>query len=302
MGKDSSEIRREIEETRARMGDTVEALGYKADVPARVKDAVNDRVESVKGTIGGVVESVKDTVTGAVSGATDAVSGATGKVGSALGGARRTASQTLSETTGRVQETTSDVRSSVQNTLSNTVGSVTDKIPSPDDVRYAARRGAGIVQENPLGLALGALAVGFLAGLAAPITDIEREKVGPLRDDLVERAKSVTSDALEHGKQVLQETAQAALDAAQQSAQQHGQQVLSEAKGDTVHDQGADGSGASVAGMPSDSTQGGGLRHETSSSGTGAQTRHDTGETSVRYGELLDDDTLEPGTPGTASP
>lgn len=313
MGKDSSEIRREIEETRARMGDTVEALGYKADVPARVKDAVNDRVESVKGTIGGVVDTVKDTVTGAVSGATgavtgavsgatDAVSGATGKVGSALGGVRRTASQTLSETTGRVQETTSDVRSSVQNTLSNTVGSVTDKIPSPDDVRYAARRGAGIVQENPLGLALGALAVGFLAGLAAPITDIEREKVGPLRDDLVERAKSMTSDALEHGKQVLQETAQAALDAAQQSAQQHGQQVLDEAKGDVVHDQGLDGGRASLAGMPSDSVQGGGLRHETLSSGTGAQTRHDTGETSTRYGELLDDDTLEPGTPGTSSP
>ncbi len=36
MGKDSSEIRREIEETRARMGDTVEALSYKADVPAQI--------------------------------------------------------------------------------------------------------------------------------------------------------------------------------------------------------------------------------------------------------------------------
>ncbi len=321
MGKDSSEIRREIEETRARMGDTVEALGYKADVPARVKDAVNERVETVKGTIGSVVDSVKETVTGAVSGASgavgaasDALGGATGKVGSALGGARRSVSQTLGDTTGRLQDTTSDVRSSVQNTLSNTVGSVTDKLPGPDDVRYAARRGAGIVQENPLGLALGALAIGFLAGLAAPITDIEREKVGPLRDDLVDRAKSVTSDALEHGKQVLQETAQAALDAAQQSAQQHGQQVLSEAKGDTVHGQqqsqggdktqGADESGASAAGMPSDSVQGGGLRHETSSKGTGSQTRHDTGETSVEYGKLLDedDDTLEPGTPGTASP
>jgi hypothetical protein len=140
-------------------------------------------------------------------------------------------------------------------------------------VRSAARRGAGIVQENPLGLALGALAVGFLAGLAAPISDLEREKIGPLRDDLVERAKSVTTDAIEHGKQVLQETAQAALGAAQQSAQEHGQQVLSEAKGETVH-------------------------------GTGSQARHDGGETSTEYGKLLDDDddTLEPGTPGTASP
>jgi hypothetical protein len=64
MGKDASEIRREIEETRARMGDTVEALSYKADVPARAKDAVHDRVESVKGTIGDVMSNVKDAVGG----------------------------------------------------------------------------------------------------------------------------------------------------------------------------------------------------------------------------------------------
>ena len=33
MGQDPSEIRNDIEETRARMGDTAEALGHKADVP-----------------------------------------------------------------------------------------------------------------------------------------------------------------------------------------------------------------------------------------------------------------------------
>jgi Protein of unknown function (DUF3618) len=283
MGKDSSEIRREIEETRARMGDTVEALGYKADVPSRVKDAVNDRVETVKGTISDVVESVKDSVTGA-----------TGKVGSALGGAKRGVSESLSgatdglrgatdtlrDTTGKVGDTTNNVRSTVQNTLSNTVGSVTgkvgsvtEKLPNPQDVTRYARRGVGIVQENPLGLALGALAVGFLAGLAAPVTDIEREKVGPIRDELLDRAKDLGSDALEHGKQVLQETAQAALGAVQQSAQQHGEQVLSEAKGDTLHSQ--------------------------------QQSRNaDLGTMSSEYGVLLDEerDTLEPGSPGTSSP
>ncbi|HYW55228.1 MAG TPA: DUF3618 domain-containing protein [Dongiaceae bacterium] len=333
MGKDSSEIRREIEETRARMGDTVEALGYKADVPSRVKDAVNDRVETVKGTIGDVVESVKDTVTGATGAVGDALGGASGKVGSALGGAKRGMSDTLAgasdtlrdttgrvrETTSRVGETTSNVRSTVQNTLSNTVGSVAGKLPNPQDVTGAARRGVGIVQENPLGLALGALAVGFLAGLAAPVTDLEREKVGPLRDELVGRAKDLGADALEHGKQVLQETAQAALGAVQQSAQEHGEQVLSEAKGDTVHGQqqnqngaqdgdkrqGADGRGASSAGMPSDTSQGGGLRGETlMSGGTGSQTAADKGRTSSEYGVLLDEDrdTLEPGSPGTSSP
>jgi hypothetical protein len=264
----------------------------------------------VKGTISDVVESVKDTVTGA-----------SGKVGSALGGAKRGmseslsgASDTLRDTTGKMGDTTSNVRDTVQNTLSNTVGSVTGKLPNPQDVTNVARRGVGIVQENPLGLALGALAVGFLAGLAAPVTDLEREKVGPLRDELVGRAKDLGTDAIEHGKQVLQETAQAAIGAVQQSAQQHGQQVLSEAKGDTMHgqqqdqgdkEQGADGQGASAAGMPSDKSQGGGLRGETlMSGGTGSQTKSDTGKTSSDYGVLLDDerDTLEPGSPGTASP
>ncbi len=80
-----------------------------------------------------------------------------------------------------------------------------------------------IAQENPLGLALGALAVGVLAGLIVPVSELERRTVGPIRDDLVERAKAAGTDALEHGRQVLQETAQAALDGIQQQQQQqHG--------------------------------------------------------------------------------
>ena len=268
MGKDSSEIRREIEETRARMGDTVEALGYKADVPSRVKEAVNDRVETVKGTISDVVDSVKESLTGAY-----------GKVGNALGGAKRSVSDTLSGTTDKVGDATSNVSNSVQQTIGNVtdklggvtgkLGSVTDKLPSPGDVQYAARRGVGIATENPLGLALGALAVGFLAGLAAPVTDLERETVGPIRDDLVDRAKSVGSDVIEHGKQALQETAQNVVQTAVQTAQQHGQQVLSEATGDSVHGQSQNG---------------------------------EKSTTSSQYGVLLDDDALEPGKPGTASP
>ena len=52
MGQDTGQIREEIEETRARMGDTVEALGYKADVPSRVTTnasplSVSSKSESV---------------------------------------------------------------------------------------------------------------------------------------------------------------------------------------------------------------------------------------------------------------
>ena len=192
MGEDPRAIRHEIEVTRARMGDTVEALGYKADVPARVKDAVNDRVETVK-------ESIGD----AVGGVMDGMQQATRSVGRALGGASE----------------------SVSGRLGDTVGAVGDRLPDVSDARNAARRGVDIAQENPLGLALGALAVGFLAGLLAPVTDLERERVGPLRDDLLRRAQDAGTEMLQHGKQVVSDVAQSAMQTAQQSTQAHAREV-----------------------------------------------------------------------------
>ena len=46
MGKDPSEIRQDIEETRAQLGETAEAIGHKVDVPARAKEAVSERVST----------------------------------------------------------------------------------------------------------------------------------------------------------------------------------------------------------------------------------------------------------------
>ena len=49
MGQDPAAIRQEIEQTRERMGDTVDALGYKADVPSRTKDSISDKVAGRQG-------------------------------------------------------------------------------------------------------------------------------------------------------------------------------------------------------------------------------------------------------------
>ena len=163
MGQDPEVIRRDIEDTRERMGETVEALGYKADVPTRAKEAVTGRVSSVK-------------------------------------------------------------------------QSITGSTPSTGDVKHAARKGAGVAQENPLGLAVGSIAGGFRAGMLIPRTRVEDEKIGPVADQVKESAKQTGQEALEHGKQVAQDVAstaqehvqQAAGDVketAQQSAQEHGQQV-----------------------------------------------------------------------------
>ena len=170
MGQDPEAIRREIEETRERMGETVDALGYKADVPSRAKESVS-----------GKVTSVKEKITG-------------------------------------------------------TAGSVNESTPSTGDVKQAARKGAGMAQENPLGLAIGSVAIGFLAGMLIPSTRVENEKLGPVAHQVRDQVQSTGQEALEHGKQVAQEVASTAQehvqqakddlkDTAQQSAQEHGQQV-----------------------------------------------------------------------------
>jgi hypothetical protein len=68
MGKNASELRREIAETRERMSETVDAISYKADVPARLRDVVTERVETVKETIenamGVAGDVVRDTASG----------------------------------------------------------------------------------------------------------------------------------------------------------------------------------------------------------------------------------------------
>src|SRR6185312_8798854 len=62
MGQDPSELRSQLEDTRARVGDEVDALSYKTDVGARVGDYVDEKKEAVKSKVTGA----KDTVTGVV--------------------------------------------------------------------------------------------------------------------------------------------------------------------------------------------------------------------------------------------
>jgi gas vesicle protein len=61
MGKDPSDIRAEIEETRTRVGDEVDALSYKTDVPARVGDYVDDKKQAVKNKVTGARDAVAGT-------------------------------------------------------------------------------------------------------------------------------------------------------------------------------------------------------------------------------------------------
>jgi ElaB/YqjD/DUF883 family membrane-anchored ribosome-binding protein len=123
MGEDPNAIRDEITDTRERMGETIDALGHKADVKTRAKDNVSGKVDSVKERLG-----------------------FTGQKASAA-------------------------------------------TPDAEQVKGQVRKAAGIAQENPLGLAVGAAAVGFLAGLLVPSTQVEDDKLGPMADVVKDQAK-----------------------------------------------------------------------------------------------------------------
>jgi hypothetical protein len=194
MGQDPDAIRQDIEQTRAEMSETVEAVGYKADVPSRAKDKVSESVDNVKNKVSGTATRAKEAVVGTAS-----------RVGDAG-----------SDTTSRVGEAT----------------------PSGGQVKQQAKRAVGLAQENPLGLAIGAVAVGFLAGLAVPSTRLENERLGPVADQVKDRVKETGQEALDRGKQVAQEVASSAADTAKEQTQEHGQD-LAQSAAQTAQDLGA---------------------------------------------------------------
>jgi gas vesicle protein len=175
VGQEPDQIRAEIERTRAEMSDTVDALGYKADVKTRAKENLQGKKESAKESIVGV----KDRIVGAGDSVT---------------------------------------------------GTVSDKTPSSDEVKYKARRAKSVAQQNPLGLAIGSVAVGFLAGMLIPATRVEDEKMGEVSDSVIDKVKETGQEALEHGKQVAQEAAQSAQETVKESGQEHAQQVKDSAQ------------------------------------------------------------------------
>jgi hypothetical protein len=92
-----------------------------------------------------------------------------------------------------------------------------EHLPSTDQMRSA-------VVDNSLAMVGGAFALGLLTGLVVPVSPGERSRIGPLRDSLVDRAGDVAADVMEHGKQVIAETATAAAN----SAREHGREVLAD--------------------------------------------------------------------------
>jgi gas vesicle protein len=130
----------------------------------------------------------------------------------------------------RTKEKVTDKVDSLKEKVTGATGTVSDAAPSGDDVKQGAQRAVGVAQENPLGLAIGAVAVGFVAGMLIPGTRVENDRFGHVADQVKEQVKSTAEDAVEHGKQVAQDAAHSAVETAKESGEQHAQDLQETAR------------------------------------------------------------------------
>ncbi|HET9197875.1 MAG TPA: hypothetical protein VFN92_06440 [Solirubrobacterales bacterium] len=120
----------------------------------------------------------------------------------------------------RVKESISDKRERLIEQVQGTSHKVGDATPDGGQVKEGARHAVGVAQENPLGLALGGIAAGFLAGMMLPSTRIEDEKVGPIADQVKESAAETGQEALERGREVASQVAEQAVEGAKEVGQE----------------------------------------------------------------------------------
>jgi ElaB/YqjD/DUF883 family membrane-anchored ribosome-binding protein len=113
-----------------------------------------------------------------------------------------------------------DVKARAKDRVVGVKDRVVGATPDTGDVKQQARRAKSVAEENPLGLAVGAVAVGFLAGMLIPSTRVEDEKLGSMSDEIIERAKETGQEALERGKQVAQDAAETAKESGREHAQE----------------------------------------------------------------------------------
>jgi gas vesicle protein len=151
--------------------------------------AAKDAVKSAAGSAADLASNAKEKVSDLASQAGDKLGDLTDKV-----------KEQASGLTDRVKEQASELGRGVQ-----------------EGSRKARLGFWQLLEERPLVVGAATLALGLLAGLSIPSTDVEDELMGETRDQLLDTAKETGRDVLEKGKTV----AGAAVDAVQRAAEEN---------------------------------------------------------------------------------
>ena len=97
--------------------------------------------------------------------------------------------------------------------------------PDGEEVKRQVTGLKRTAERNPLGLAIAGAAAGFIAGLIAPATRIEDERIGPMSDELKSTAADAGREAVERGKVVAQEAGTTALETMKESGREQSEEL-----------------------------------------------------------------------------
>jgi hypothetical protein len=243
MARDIAVIRRDIEETRGRLRDTAEAIGWKADVPARARDILRETAGVVRERVAhghtagnghggastggpGLLDRARSAMHGVAEGvgsAKESAASAAHSVGDTVGSARESVASTASavgDKVGSARESVAGGAGSASDTAGSAVDTVKEHMPTTGDARAGARRAVGVAKGNPMALAIGALVLGAAAGLTLPSTRVEDERIGPVADDLREQGAEKATEAVRQSREVISETASEAAERGKEAVEE----------------------------------------------------------------------------------
>jgi gas vesicle protein len=96
----------------------------------------------------------------------------------------------LDDTREKISETAEDIRQKITSTAHSVTDNVSNAVSQPSSI-------LGKIADNPLGMAFGAMAVGFIAGTIAPHTKVEDRAIGSVADDFKNEAEEIGSEIIQ---------------------------------------------------------------------------------------------------------
>jgi len=141
----------------------------------------------------------------------------------------------------RVGDYVDDKKEAVKSKFTGAKDSVTGAVPDRRTVKRGVMQVRDTAESNPMGLVIGGVALGFLAGTLMPKTRVENQQMGEMSDRLMDAAKSTAGEAVERGKEVAGEAVGAAVETAKESGREQGQELGSRLQ-ERAQDQSSDAS------------------------------------------------------------
>ena len=130
----------------------------------------------------------------------------------------------------RASDFVEEKKEAVRSKVSGAKDVVTRPLPDSRAMKRGATHLRDTAESNPVGLAVGGLAVGFVLGTLLPGTRMENERIGDLSDRVVDAAKDTAGEAVERGKQVAQDAVGAAVGTAKDSGREQGDELATTLK------------------------------------------------------------------------